>query len=223
MNCASCRTRGVTLAHVRGCAPDCKHTLPSTTCFYCQQRRRKPWAGGHVRYTILDPRADEHYGWCWVCKEDFRLGETIWKRKGIGSTWMHRECLVNIGDLLAEDDWRDQDAMSGWVDPTVQEIVDDADEALIRQFMEQAIAIEQETTLALLRVVIEDLPELLPELIWETVHMDGQIMLDLFDTAIEEDESWDERFQNEWFDNLAAADGEPLQGLEQGVDYPWSW
>jgi hypothetical protein len=172
MKCGTCNCSGVTVAHVKACAPECKHGMQSWSCSNCKTARNKPWAKGVVSYEIRTAREDEHYGWCWICKEDYILHDIIVKRKGIGSRWAHRECWIEIGDLLADDDWRDQDAQSGWVEDAVALSLTDAENALVDECLADAIEAEQDTTLELLKLIIKEIPELFPELIWETVHME---------------------------------------------------
>lgn len=217
MNCARCKARGVTLAHVRGCAPDCKHGLVSTQCLPCIMDIKKPWRKGHVSFTITESRPGDQYGWCWLCKESFLFGETIWKRKGIGRFWAHRTCFIEIGDMLAEDDWRDQTAASGWTPSADAEVREAATDDLITVWMAEAEEIEQETTLALLRVVMEDIPELFPELIWETVHMDPTVTQRMLGDEEETEVSWDTLLCEEWWY------GKEEEQESQAAGLPWYW
>lgn len=189
IRCGSCKGRHDSVSQVLSCntqGSTCRHDLRIGQCVTCARwNRRKGYAttNSFVKnppdwLTDQDPLAS---GTCSLCGDLILQGQRIWTKKG-QKRWAHRDCIVDPGRATEEPGYKSQREAG----PTWNDAYDmlTALMAAAERLLPEAVEVEQETSILLLKQVAEDMDyDLSIDLIRETV----------YGYSLEELGAWDER------------------------------
>lgn len=205
IRCGTCKGRHDTVAQVLECSAakaersECKHGLATGTCILCASwvrrlgrsknrrigtattRARKP-LNAPEWITELDPDAT---GLCSICGEPIYVGERISVRAG-RRDWAHTDCFVDPANAAPQNELVSQREPDPEYNDAYSRIA--ALERLADALLPEAVAIEQETTILLLKQVAEDMSyDLSIDLIRETIYGYSLEMLGAFEPRDESD------------------------------------